>query len=209
MFDLGLLLILGNILYLISYLVKDVFMLRVIILMAMFTFIPYYLFNAEEIAWQSLMWSSIFISINVYQLVKVYNERKIIALSEEEAKIYQLGFNAFSIKQFSKLLSGASINTIPANTPLLIEGAVPNKIQFLVSGTVSINNSTDKIINSGSFIGLFNYLREVPYDYGHRTSKASQIITWEKATFEKVLDSDPQLKANWQTLVSRIVAGKL
>ncbi|MCH2234269.1 MAG: popeye domain-containing protein [Crocinitomicaceae bacterium] len=77
----------ANILYLISYLVKDLFLLRLVLMVAMIVFLPYYIWSQPEPMWPPLAWSGLFLTVNVYQLYVLFKERRPIYLSSEDDSI--------------------------------------------------------------------------------------------------------------------------
>src|SRR5262245_17491345 len=81
----------SNILLLVSYSVRDILWLRWFAVAAALTNMPYFLLQ-KTILWPPILWAMVFTAINLYQIARVYMERRPVVLSPDEKKLYELGF---------------------------------------------------------------------------------------------------------------------
>ena len=81
----------SNILLLVSYSVRDMLWLRWFAVAAALTNIPYFLVQAD-VLWPPVLWAMVFTAINLYQIARLYLERRPVVLSQEEQKLYDMGF---------------------------------------------------------------------------------------------------------------------
>ena len=65
----------ANILYLLSYYVRDILWLRVLTVVAALCLIPYFYFRAAPIM-PVIYWNAFFIVLNVYWIIRLVAERK-------------------------------------------------------------------------------------------------------------------------------------
>lgn len=83
----------SNILLLVSYSVRDILWLRWFAVAAALTVIPYYLVQ-PNVLWPPIMWGMVFTAINLFQIARIYLERRPVVLSADEQKLYDMGFHA-------------------------------------------------------------------------------------------------------------------
>src|SRR6184192_2710557 len=83
----------SNVLMLVSYSVRDILWLRWFAVAAALTNIPYFLAQPETL-WPPVVWALVFTTINLYQITRIYLERRPVALSEDEQKLYDMVFRS-------------------------------------------------------------------------------------------------------------------
>jgi hypothetical protein len=93
----------ANILFVVSYSVRDIMLLRVFALCGSLISIPYYYLQAN-VLWQPIGWAAIFMMINGYHVWRLWRERRPIELSSDEAKLYELTFFPLTRRRFRDLV---------------------------------------------------------------------------------------------------------
>ena len=78
----------SNVLMLVSYSVRDILWLRWFAVAAALTNIPYFLLQQNKL-WPPVIWALVFTAINLYQILRIYSERRPVVLSEDEQKLYR------------------------------------------------------------------------------------------------------------------------
>src|SRR6187401_3683422 len=78
----------SNILLLVAYSVRDILWLRWFAVAAALTNIPYFLLQGN-ILWPPVMWALVFTAINLYQISRIYLERRPVVLSSDEQRLYE------------------------------------------------------------------------------------------------------------------------
>ena len=76
----------SNILLLVAYSVRDILWLRWFAVAAALTNIPYYLVQGT-VLWPPVLWGTVFAMINLYQIARIYFERRPVVLSADEKKL--------------------------------------------------------------------------------------------------------------------------
>src|SRR5213076_1953882 len=92
----------SNILMLLSYSVRDILWLRWFAVGAALTNIPYFLLQGT-VLWPPILWAAVFTTINLYQIARLYLERRPVVLSQDEQKLYDLGFRSLRPREFVSL----------------------------------------------------------------------------------------------------------
>ena len=52
---------------------------------------PYFLLQ-HTVLWPPILWAVVFTAINLYQISRIYLERRPVVLSDDEQRLYDLGF---------------------------------------------------------------------------------------------------------------------
>ena len=88
----------------VSYLVRDILLLRILSIVASLAGIFYDFFVAAEPLWLVINWNLVFVAVNVVQIIaSLYDKRK-IAFSEEQQELYETIFQQFSPIEFLKIM---------------------------------------------------------------------------------------------------------
>src|SRR3954452_18372839 len=92
----------ANILFVLSYSVRDMMWLRVLALCGVLISLPYY-YLQPEVLWQPIGWAAVFLGINGYHVWRLWLERRPVELSADEARLYELTFFPLARRRFADL----------------------------------------------------------------------------------------------------------
>ena len=90
---------LSNVLLLVAYSVRDILWLRWFAVAAALINIPYFLLQSS-ILWPPVGWAVVFTVINLYQIGRIYWERRPVVMSAQETALYDLGFQVLNPRDF-------------------------------------------------------------------------------------------------------------
>jgi len=93
----------ANLLFVISYSLKDVMLLRIFALCGSAISVPYY-YLQSPVLWEPIGWSVVFMTINGYHVWRLWLERRPVQLSTDEAKLYDLTFFPLTRRRFLDLV---------------------------------------------------------------------------------------------------------
>src|SRR5262245_20764116 len=93
----------ANVLYLLSYSVKDMLWLRCLTVVAALCLLPYYYVQPVPLT-AAIAWNLLFIGINLMQIVILLRERRPVTLTVDQQRLYQLAFRSVTPREFLKLL---------------------------------------------------------------------------------------------------------
>jgi hypothetical protein len=200
----------SNLLLLVSYSVRDILWLRWFAVAAAITVVPYYLLRAE-ILWPPILWGGVFMSINLYQIARVYAERRPVLLSSDEQKLYDLGFQALRPREFLSLaLLGEWKDAAPGDQPIT-ELETVSSICIATQGTIRLSTQGKQwaVLDPGHVMGTALSLTGNPSPFSASFVDSGRYIRWPLADVRAFLDKRPDLRRIMQNLVSRDLAGKL
>lgn len=200
----------ANVLYLFSYSVKDIMLLRVLTVVAATCLLPYFFFQPEPMM-AAIAWNVLFTVMNVYRIVLLYLERRPVYFDEKEQELYKAAFASLSPHQFAKLLKIANWKEGKVQDLLFDNGAVLDQFIALRQGRVDIRRD-DRVLeqrNRGDFIGETCLLTEAPIKASIVVNEDAHYATWPRTELKALLEDDPNLHASIQQLISRTLIRKL
>ena len=92
-----------NILYLFSYLVRDILWLRIMTVIAASCLIPYFYFRPDPLI-IAICWNLLFTSLNIFWIGRLLVERRPVQLSGNDLHLYQLVFRCLTPREMQQLL---------------------------------------------------------------------------------------------------------
>lgn len=198
----------ANLLFLASYLVKDILWVRLATIPAMLLLIA---FNYAEGLIASLVWGVLFVLVNLFQVYKIFMERKPVELSDEESRIYNLAFSSLTLKEFETLLKASSEEEFSDGNCIIRTSEQMDRVVVITRGNVEIRKEEKAVLDlkEGSFVGEINYLTKKPMKSCVYAKDRVQLIYWKAEDLKKLFDQNAHLRASWQSLLSRNLALKL
>ena len=127
----------SNILLLVSYSVRDMLWLRWFAVAAALTNIPYFLLQGT-VLWPPVLWAAVFTAINLYQIARIYLERRPVVLSEDEKKLYGLGFNSLRPREFLSLVLVGEWKDAAVGEKILTEGEPVSSLCIPIAGSMEV-----------------------------------------------------------------------
>ena len=201
---------LSNILLLVSYSVRDILWLRWFAVGAALINIPYFLLQGT-VLWPPVLWALVFTAINLFQITRIYLERRPVVLSEDERKLYDLGFHSLRPREFVALaLVGEWKNAAPGES-VVTEGEPVSAVCIAITGSAEVRKQRDQIgtLRPGHIIGTALALAGAPSPVEIAFTEPARYMRWSLPDLRAFIDKRPELRVTLQQLVNRDLAGKL
>ena len=200
----------SNILLVVSYSVREILWLRWFAVAAALTNIPYFLLQ-DTVLWPPVLWALVFTAINLYQIVRLYLERRPVVLSQDEQKLYDLGFRSLRPREFVSLsLVGEWRNAEPGER-VITEGEPVSSVSIPITGSADVHRLGDRIgaLAPGHLIGTALALTGEPSPVEVTFTEPARYMCWSLASLRRFMDTRPDLRVALQGLVNRDLAEKL
>ena len=200
----------SNILLLVAYSVRDILWLRWFAVAAALTNIPYFLLQGT-VLWPPILWAVVFTVINLYQIAQLYLERRPVVLSQDEQKLYDLGFQSLRPREFVSLsLVGEWKNADPGET-VVSEGEPVSSLSIPISGAAEVQKSGERIgeLKPGHIIGTALAFTGDPSPVRVTFTEPARYMHWSLSSLRRFVDMRPDLRTALQGLISRDLAQKL
>jgi len=200
----------ANVLLLVSYSVRSMLWLRWFAVASALTVIPYYLAQ-EKILWPPVFWGMVFTSINLYQIARLYAERRAVVLSADEQKLYDLAFQAMRPRQFLSLVLIGEWKDAKAGDQVLTERERVSAVCVAISGAIEVRRQGQNLatLTPGHLIGTALALTDAPSPVSASFSESGRYFQWPVSQLRIFSDRNPQLRATLQGMVNQDLARKL
>ena len=197
---------LGYSLNLLALSVRDVLLLRLVLLPAQLSFLSWGLVAGIRAA---IAWNVIFISINLFQVLRILRERRPVTLPSDIASIHQESFSAMRPREFW-LFWETGRDKVVSDEPFVHQSEKPSELMFIVSGVAKVvrDGSTVAELGAGQFAAEMSFLSgklasaDVVAD-GEITLKA-----WDQSRLSLLEQVNPALLLKLQRILSQDLAAK-
>src|SRR4029450_3120217 len=123
----------SNVLLLVAYSVRDILWLRWFAVAAALINIPYFLVQGT-VLWPPVLWALVFTAINLYQIARIYLERRSVVLSADEQQLYDLGFHGLRPRDFLSLSLVGEWQNAGAGERVVTEGEPGSRVCIRITG---------------------------------------------------------------------------
>jgi CRP-like cAMP-binding protein len=201
---------LSNVLMLAAYSVRDILWLRWFAVAAALTNIPYFLLQPKTL-WPPVLWALVFTAINLYQILRIYLERRPVVFSDEEQSLYNMGFSSLRPREFISLLMAGEWKTAAAGDPVLVQGHPVASICFPISGNLTVRKDGRDVmaLKPGHLIGTAMALTGQPSPIAAVFTEPARYFVWPLGNLRAFLEKRPDLRLILQGLVNRDLSAKL
>jgi Popeye protein conserved region len=200
----------ANVLYLFSYLVKDILWLRLLTVVAGSVLLAYYVLLPVPL-WAAIGWNVVFLAINVRQIHVLLLERRPVRLTPDELRLHQLAFRSLSQREFAKLLRIARWESIAADHRFVSKGQPLDRIMVIADGRacVEIAGATGVELRPGCFVGEMSFLTGQTPNADVVATEPTRLVTWPQSELKAFLRSDAELRAIVQMAIGEDLVAKL
>jgi len=200
----------SNILLLVSYSVRDILWLRWFAVAAALTNMPYFLLQ-PTVLWPPILWALVFTAINLYQISRIYLERRPVVLSADEQKLYDLGFRSLRPREFVSLVLVGEWKSAAPGHKILSEGQPVMRLCIAIAGSAEVHKQGKRVgvLEPGQMIGTSLALTGAQSPVDATFTEPARYISWPVESLRTFADKRPDLRVTLQALVSRDLARKV
>jgi hypothetical protein len=196
----------------ISYLVRDIFVLRILSIVASLAGIVFNYYAPAEPLWLVINWNIAFIGVNLVQIgISIY-ERRGIAFSEEQLELFETVFSSFSPIEFLKLMRLGTWKEGTRGEILTQEGKALETVMLLYNGEATVEVASKEIskLKDGDFIGEMSFFAGSSATATVKvSSERIRYIIWEKKSLSALMQRNPNLRFALQSILGHDLTRKL
>jgi len=200
----------GNVLFLVGIAVRDMLWLRIILVLGQLSLMPYYCCQPTPL-YSPIVWGSLFVLINIVQIVLLIMEKRPVFLGEQELQLYRTVFSTLKPREFVKLLSIAEWKRAKSGDALLTQGK-PVPALMLISagrGMVELDGRRVAAVAAGQFIGEMGFLTEQPASASVVADAPIEYLAWTAPKLRTLLAESPGLHVKVQGILGNDLIAKL
>ncbi len=200
----------ANVLYLGSYLVKDILWLRVLTVLGGLVLLTYYLLQPVPL-WVAAGWNVLFLSINAWQIRALILSRRPVVLDPREARLYQLAFRGLTQREFKRLLGVGRWEDVGAGAAIARTGEELDRVMVLASGRarVEVKHAPVAELAPGCFVGEMSFLTGEKPNADVVATEPTVLLSWPKQRLRAALDQSLELRAAFQMVLGEDLVAKL
>ena len=201
----------ANVLYLLSYLVRDILWLRILTVVAICCLMPYYFTCGDEPLWAAIGWNVVFTGVNLFQIFLLVKERWPRQLKGLERALYDGPFHSLTPGEFIKLLKvGNWVDAEPGQV-LVEDGSVVENMMVLAEGGAAVR-AKDRVVATlapGQFVGEMSFLTGDTAGAAVVASEPTKFFSWQQKELESFLAKNGELSFKVRGVIGRDLVGKL
>jgi CRP-like cAMP-binding protein len=200
----------ANVIYLFSYLVRDILWLRLLTIVAGLVLLAYFALLPEPL-WPAIGWNVLFSVINAYQVYLLWLERRPVVFTDEEQRLYRLAFRTLTPREFKKLVGLGSWQDAAERFRLVEKGRELERMMVICSGSVHVEVGDKRLaeLREGQLVGEMSFLTGEFPNADVVAAEPTRLVSWPKANLREFLDKNPELRSALQMVIGKDLAGKL
>ncbi len=202
---------LANVLFALAYLVKDIFWLRTISIIACIANMVYLYVAPDKPLWWGIGWDACFVGINTVQIWILFREQRTLHFGTEENELFATVFKNLSPLEFRRLLNVARWDDTPVGSVLAREDERLSSLMLISRGTARVEKNERFIttLKPGDFIGEMSFVSATAASATVKAGESTRLLCWDKDKLQTLLAGDPGLKMSLDTVLSCNMAEKL
>ncbi len=197
----------GYIIMLLALAVRDMLMLRSILMTSQLFIVIYaILIKNSDVAF----WISLFFLINAVQLIRLIRERRPIELFDELEELYGLIFTSMSKREFL-LFWNMGTRDKGADEKMIKKGERLDKLFLILSGSVEVIKDGKKIayLTKGNFIAEMSFLTGEPASADIIAKGAVEYICWNQDKLRNIGRLHQTLLIKLQNILGKDLVNKI
>jgi hypothetical protein len=193
-----------------SYVLTNIFWLRLTAVLSMFFEIAYFYYSGGDLS-TGIAWTILFILINAYHLYRLIQDRLSLKLPEKDAPLLREALAGLDDAQINRLLKAAVWKDFAPGEKLTKQDAPLDSLFFLLSGRadVEIDGKPVAFLEKGSFVGEIAYLTGNPATATVVINEQSRALAFSRMRMAKVIAGDDQINGIIYQLLGRDLAMKM
>lgn len=200
----------ANILYLFSYLVRDILWLRMLTVVAATSLLPFFYFRPEPLM-PAIYWNVLFTALNIYWIIRLLLERRPVVLTGNDLRLYQLVFRCLTPREMLVLLRLGSWEHAKAEERFINQGQPLERLMVICSGAARVvrDGKTVDELGDGQFIGGIPFISEAAAPADVVAQQDTWYMSWPKEKLKGFLADQPELNQALQLTLGFDLSNRL
>jgi len=194
-----------------SFLVKDIFWLRIVSIIASLFSVFYNYVIPLEPMWLAINWNFIFIVVNIYHIAIILYEKREVKMDDKNQELYDTLFNEMTPVEYLKISRAAKWELVKSGQKIITQGMPVPDLYLIYNGTVDVLVDNEQIaeLKDGEFVGEMSFLTEKVATATCKVKYDAQCLVWKQREFKELLKRNPSLYFTIQSVLSAQVSDKL
>ena len=195
----------ANLLLLCSFLVRDIFFLRLISILASILFSVYFYAQAPPM-WTAMAWNLVFVAVNVFQISQLLYRRRKIPLGAHEQMLQSHLFPRLPARDIRTLFQLA--NPLRLTNGCMIQDCISirSNLIFILNGSASDQTGTK---NPGDILGVEGYISPVEVRCDAVAEGDLHCLSWTHESIRDWSQGEPERRSQLMLVFSQSLAKAL
>ena len=187
--------------------IREIYWLRIILTIAQFGQLAHAYLKLD---YSKGFWTTIFVIINIIQIVILYLDRRDLPIPEEIKDLYDNIFHTNSRREFLKFWDGGKVCQLE-NETVIKAGDTQADLLLILNGKANVMREGKKIatLERGQFIAEISYITGNPASADVVAQDDLLFYTWSRDTLNKLRKSNPATMGKLDRILTLDMAGKL
>ena len=187
-----------------SFLVKDIFWLRILSIAASLFSVFYNYVIPTEPMWLAINWNFIFIAVNLYHIGVILYEKREVKMDDKNQELYDTLFKEMTPVEYLKISRAAKWEMVKAGERIITQGMPVPDLYLIYNGTVDVlvDNKQIAELKDGEFVGEMSFLTEKSATATCIVKHDTECLVWKQPEFKDLLKRNPSLYYTIQGLLS-------
>ena len=189
----------ANILYLFSFLARDILWLRILTVIAASFLIPYFYFRPDPLM-IAIYWNLVFTSLNLFWIGRLLYERRPVQLSGNDLRLYQLVFRCLTPREMLSLLKIGRWELAKPQQCFISQGDTLDRLMLICSGKACVMKDGEMLeeLGDGQFIGGIPFITERSAPTDVIAIEETHYMSWPKDKLKNFLKDKAELRSALQ-----------
>ena len=200
----------ANVLYLVSYVMRNILWLRVFTVIGASCLMAYLYFRPDPLI-TAVCWNVVFVLLNLYWIVRLILERRPVRLSEDERRLCALVFRTITPREMINLLKLGTWERAQPGQHLSQRGAPLDRLMLIYSGAAAVEVASLRVgeLHPGQFVGSLSFITEETASADVIALEPTRYVAWPKARLKTYLAKNPELHAAIEVMLGSDLAHRL
>lgn len=201
----------ANALLLVSYAVKEILWLRLVMCFASLGFIAAMAVADPLPPAVAFAWQGVFLAINLARLVQLIHERRAVPLPPDARRLASSVFAGLRPRALLRLLAVGEVVDHAAGVSVVRRGEALACLTVVIDGRARVQLDSERSVElgQGSFIGELGYLTGKPAAADVTAATALRVVRWPFDALRGHLDANPDTRTAMQLVLGADLASKL
>ena len=178
----------------VSYLLTNIFWLRVAAVVGLSLEIVYFLISGSPV-WTSIVWDTVFILINLVQVIRLLRDRLSLRLTTDQMAFLDPIVGDLDKAQIAQLLRTGEWRTLEPGAALTVEGVPVKELTFVCDGRteVAVKGQVIAHVASGAFVGDVSFTTGLAATATVVAEVTSRVLAFDQMKLKALCVRDEQI----------------
>ena len=197
----------GYFLVFLALAIREILWLRITITFGQSTLFTYSILNGN---YNIAFWNSLFVMVNIIQIIIIYRERQQLEIPEEVQDIYDTIFHANTNRQFLYFWDQGKAEFVE-NKTIIKAGDIQKDLMLVLNGTDEVKRDATVIaqLERGQFIAEISYITGKTASADVVVKERLSYMIWDRETLDNLRETKPAIMDKLDRILTLDMADKL